>query len=424
MTAKSTIRKTATNTATKQATPHSTLASAISAHALLQWAEGQRDRIIADIRQLVELESPSNNKQAVDRCGEFIRQRFTEVGGQVKVHRQKSFGDQLQIDFLPAPSNAGAAASSRSDRARPAKPILLLGHYDTVWDVGTVEKMPFRNSKGRLWGPGVFDMKTGIALAFYAIQALREENGGLTRPVTVLLNPDEEIGSEASRRVTEQLAKKSAAVLVLEPAQGLDGKVKTARKGVGDFVVKVTGVAAHSGLDFEKGQNAVVELARQIDRIAGLTDLSRGLTVSANVIRGGTKGNVVPAEASADIDVRIGKLKDGAVIEKKFRSLKPFNRKCQLEVTGGINRPPLERTHAVAELYELARQIYAELGSELGEAAVGGGSDGNFTGALGVPTLDGLGAVGEGAHATNESILISELPKRVALIAELISRIV
>jgi glutamate carboxypeptidase len=186
--------------------------------------------------------------------------------------------------------------------------------------------------------------------------------------------------------------------------------------------VKDTGVAAHSGLDFEKGQNAVVELARQIERIAGFTDLARGLTVSANVIRGGTKGNVVPAEASADIDVRIGKLKDGAVIEKKFRGLKPFNRKCQLEITGGINRPPLERTKNVAALYELARGIYGELRSNLGEAAVGGGSDGNFTGALGVPTLDGLGAVGEGAHVTNESVLISELPKRVALIAEMIKR--
>jgi glutamate carboxypeptidase len=187
--------------------------------------------------------------------------------------------------------------------------------------------------------------------------------------------------------------------------------------------VKVTGVAAHSGLDFEKGQNAVVELARQIDRIAGFTDLGRGLTVSVNVIRGGTKGNVVPPEASADVDVRIGKLKDGALIEKKFRSLRAFNRKCGLEVTGGINRPPLERTKAVGALYELARGIYDELGANLGEAAVGGGSDGNFTGALGVPTLDGLGAVGEGAHATNESVLISELPKRVALIAGLLERV-
>jgi glutamate carboxypeptidase len=406
-------------------TAKNTTVTAISAHALLQWAEAQRDRIINDIRQLVELESPSNNKQAADRCGDFIRQRFTEFGGQVKVHRQRNFGDQLQIDFASdANSTGGAAPLSRSARVRSSrpKPILLLGHYDTVWDIGILEKMPFRSAKGRLFGPGIFDMKSGIALALYAIEALRQ-NGGLPRPITVLLNSDEEIGSEVSRKVTEQLAKKSAAVLVLEPAQGLDGKVKTARKGVGDFTVRVTGVAAHSGLDFEKGQNAVVELACQIDRIAGFTDLSRGLTVSPNVIRGGTKGNVVPAEASVDVDVRIGKLNDGPVIEKKFRGLKPFNRKCQIEVSGGINRPPLERTKAVAALYLLARGIYGHLGSDLGEAAVGGGSDGNFTGALGIPTLDGLGAVGEGAHATNESVLISELPKRVALIAEMIRRI-
>jgi len=374
---------------------------------VLRYAESQREKMIADIRELVELESPSSDKQAVDRCGQFIQEYFAALGGRVKRHRQRSAGDQLQIDF------AGF---------RGRAPILLLGHFDTVWDVGTLASMPFRQDKGRLWGPGVFDMKSGIVIAAHAIAALRELNGRLPRPITVLLNPDEEVGSETSRELTEELARKSAAVLVLEPAQGLDGKAKTARKGVGDFTVKVRGAAAHSGLDFEKGQNAVVELARQIDRIAGFTDLSRALTVSVNIVRGGTKGNVVPAEASADIDVRIGKLKDGAAIDKKFRALRPLNRKCKLEVTGGINRPPLERTKAVALLYELARDIYAELGSELGEAAVGGGSDGNFTGALGIPTLDGLGAVGEGAHANNESVLISELPKRVALVAGMIAR--
>lgn len=382
-----------------------------SARELLRYAESLRPELVADIRQLVELESPSSSKEAVDRCGAFIQQRFAELGGKIKVHRQRRAGDQLQIDF--------AANGS----ARGTKPILLLGHFDTVWDVGTLASMPFREEKGRLWGPGVFDMKSGIAIAAYAISALRDVRGGLPRPVTLLLNPDEEVGSEASRKVTEKLAKKSAAVLVLEPAQGLDGKVKTARKGVGDFTVKVTGVASHSGLDFEKGQNAVLELARQIEHISSFTDLGRGLTVSVNLVRGGTKANVVPAEASADVDVRIGKLKDGGVIEKKFRSLKPFNRKCGLEVTGGINRPPLERTKAVAALYEIARGIYSEFGANLGEAAVGGGSDGNFTGALGIPTLDGLGAVGEGAHASNESVLISELPRRATLVAALIERI-
>ncbi len=378
---------------------------------LQAYAQAHLKDMVADVRRLVELESPSRNKQAVDRCGEFIAERFAQLGGKVKVHKHRDFGNQLQIDF-PAPSRKGL------------KPILLLGHYDTVWEMGTLATMPFREAQGRLWGPGVFDMKTGIAIAIHAIGAMRGVSDGLPRPVTVLLNPDEEIGSPASRRITEQLARKSAAVLVLEPAQGLDGKVKTARKGGGGFTIKVTGVAAHAGLDFEKGQNAVLELAHQIARVSGFTDLSRGLTVSVGEVCGGTPAtNVVPAQAQAKFDVRIARMKDGPVIEKKFRSLRPFNRKCTVEVTGEINRPPLERTTQVAALYELARAVYSALGCKLGEAAVGGGSDGNFTGALGIPTLDGLGAVGEGAHASNESVVVSELPMRVALVAGLIGRI-
>lgn len=378
-----------------------------AAKSYFRFAQSQKRALLDDIRRLVELESPSGSKEAVDHCGAFIKERFAALGAGVKVHHQRNFGDQLQIDFVPS-------------GVKKQKPILLLGHYDTVWNVGTLATMAFREAKGRLFGPGVFDMKSGIAIAWYALRAIQEAHGALPRPVTLLLNPDEEVGSPVSRKVTERLAAKSAAVLVLEPAQGLDGKVKTARKGVGDFSIKVTGVSAHSGLDFASGQNAVVELAKQIERISEFTDLSRGLTVSVNIVRGGTKTNIVPAEAVADVDVRIGRVKDGAAIEKKFRSLKPVNRKCRIEVTGAINRPPMERTHAVGELYALARGIYREIGSELGEAAVGGASDGNFTGAMGIPTLDGLGPVGEGAHAPNESVLISELPKRVALIATLI----
>ncbi len=379
-------------------------------HNLNNYAQVNLTHMIADVKQLVELESPSRDKQAVDRCGEYVAKRFADLGGKVKIHRNRDFGNQLQIDFPAA--------------KKGTRPILLLGHYDTVWDVGTLAKMPIRESKGRLSGPGVFDMKAGIAIALYAIKALQDSQGELPHPVTILLNPDEEIGSPVSRSVTEQLAKKSAAVLVLEPSQGPDGKVKTSRKGVGDFAVKVTGVSAHAGLDFTKGQNAVLELANQIVRIGQFTDLAKGLTVSVGEVTGGSPAtNVVPASAEAKFDVRIAQAKDGPVIERKFRSLRAVNRKCTLEVTGGINRPPLERTKAVAALYELARDIYAELGCELGEAAVGGGSDGNFTGALGIPTLDGLGPVGEGAHASNESIIVSELPKRVALLAGLISRI-
>ena len=304
---------------------------------------------------------------------------------------------------------------------RAGKPVLLLGHLDTVYSLGTLATMPCHIKNGRLFGPGVLDMKSGAALAMQAIEGLRSWNEDiLPRPVTVLLVSDEEIGSHSSRRITESLAKKSAAVLVLEPSYGLHGAVKTARKGVGEYHIKVTGKAAHSGLDFEKGQSAILELARQIDLISKMVDLKRGLTLNTGLIKGGTAVNVIPAEASAVLDVRIAKMKDAAGIDKKLRSLKPFNRHCKIEVTGEINRPPMERTRGVAALYEKAKIIARDLGWQLEEAAVGGGSDGNFTAGLGIPTLDGLGGVGEGAHAVHESIVIADLPRRAALLAGLI----
>jgi glutamate carboxypeptidase len=256
----------------------------------------------------------------------------------------------------------------------------------------------------------------------HAIEGLRELHGGLPRPITVLLVSDEEVGSDSSRKITEALAKKAAAVLVLEPSYGLHGAVKTGRKGVGEYSVKVIGKASHAGLDFEKGVNAIVELARQIEKISSFTDLKKGLTVNVGIISGGSRTNVVPAEAVAQIDVRIARLKDAAGIDKKMRGLRPFNRKCKIGIGGGINRPPMERTAGVASLYTEATAIAAGMGWKLDEAAVGGGSDGNFTAALGIPTLDGLGGVGDGAHATHEHILISELPRRAALLAELIER--
>jgi glutamate carboxypeptidase len=245
----------------------------------------------------------------------------------------------------------------------------------------------------------------------------------LPRPVTVLLVSDEEVGSDSSRAITEALAKKAAAVLVLEPAYGFEGAVKTARKGVGEYLVKVTGKASHAGLDFQKGVNAILELARQIEKVSGFTDLKKGLTVNVGIVSGGSRTNVVPAEAAAQVDVRIARMKDAAGIDKKMRSLRPFNRKCKIAISGGINRPPMERTAGVAALYAQASAIARDLGWKLGEAAVGGGSDGNFTAGLGIPTLDGLGGVGDGAHAAHEHILISELPRRAALIAGLIETV-
>ncbi len=353
--------------------------------------------MLVTLRRMVELESPSTDKAAVDRLGELLADEFARRGGRLRLHRQRDYGNHLQADF-----------------SGPGRPLLLLGHMDTVWDVGTLARMPLKEERGRLYGPGVLDMKSGIALMLHALDALDRK-----RRVTVLLVSDEEIGSRSSRAITERLARASSAVLVLEPAAGLHGALKTARKGVGEFHFKVTGKAAHSGLDFERGESAVLELARQLIAIAGFTDLKRGVTVNPGVIRGGTRVNVIAADAEADIDARVARMADAARLEKRFRALQPFNRQCKLEVTGGIDRPPMER-RACAALFAHAQAVANELSFTLKEEAVGGGSDGNFTAALGVPTLDGLGGVGEGAHAAHESIIPAELPRRAALLVRLL----
>jgi glutamate carboxypeptidase len=371
----------------------------------LRYFRKQQTQIVETISQFVEIESPSDVKAAVDRLGAVLASRFADIGGKVSFHPAEKSGNQLQVDFRPS-------GSARQ------KPVLLLGHMDTVYPIGTISKMPCRVAKGRVWGPGVLDMKSGIALALHVMQALLE--WGLSRPVTLLLVSDEEVGSKSSRAITEDLARRAAAVLVLEPAYGLHGAVKTARKGVADYTIKVTGKAAHSGLDFEQGQSAVLELAKQICEIAKLVDLKRGITLNVGKVSGGTRVNVVPAEATALLDLRVATARDGVRLERKLLGLKPFNQKCKVEVSGGFNRPPMERTAGVAGLYAQAREIGAGLGLNLKEAAVGGGSDGNFTAALGIPTLDGLGAVGEGAHAEHESVVIAELPRRAALLAGLI----
>jgi glutamate carboxypeptidase len=263
-------------------------------------------------------------------------------------------------------------------------------------------------------------MKSGIALVLHAIQALQAWHGELPRPVTVFLVSDEEVGSRSSRAITESLARKSAAVFVLEPAAGLRGAVKTARKGVGEYKLTVRGVAAHAGLDPSKGHSAILELARQIAAISTFNDLGSGISVNPGVIHGGTRSNVIAAEATAVIDARIKKAKQAAGLDRKLRSLKPFDRHCKLEITGGINRLPMERTAGVAALYRQAKRLAKRIDWNLEEAAVGGGSDGNFTAGLGIPTLDGMGGVGDGAHAVHEYITISELPRRALLLAGMI----
>jgi glutamate carboxypeptidase len=383
----------------------------------LGYFEKRLDRLVADIRELVEIESPSDNKEAVDRLGEIVAAKFAALGGKTKFHRTREFGSHLQIDFAgQSPRSTGVGRGSGGT-------VLLLGHFDTVYPLGTLASMPCRIAAGKLTGPGVLDMKSGIGLMLHALASLTEWHGKLPRPVTVLLVSDEEIGSKSSRPITESVAKRAGAVLVLEPSYGIDGKVKTARKGVGEYHVKVAGKASHAGLDFHKGANAIVELARQIEKISALTDRTRGLTMNVGIVSGGSRTNVVPAEAVAQVDVRITRLQDAAAIDRKMRGLRAFDRRCKVEVTGGLNRPPMERSAGVAGLYAIASGVARDLGWKLGEAAVGGGSDGNFTAGLGIPTLDGLGGVGDGAHATHEHVVISELPRRAALLATLIERV-
>jgi glutamate carboxypeptidase len=370
---------------------------------LVRMVESGEGRLRVRLRELVEVESPSENRAAVDRAGELVVRWAEELGGRVKRHRQKAFGDVLEIRFGPA----------RSKRGR----VLLLGHLDTVWPMGTLAKMPWREAGEKLWGPGVLDMKAGVVMALEAVAALREL--GAERPVMLLLNSEEEVGSPVSRAITEKLAEECAAVFVLEPAQGL--AYKTARKGVGHFQLRVEGVGSHAGVDFERGHSAVLEMARLVERVSGFTDLSKGLTVNVGVIGGGTRSNVVAAECVAEVDVRIVRASDAAKVERMFRWLKTTDKACRLTVSGGINRPPMERKAGTIALFRLAKKLAAEMGLELEEAATGGGSDGNFTAAMGVATLDGMGAVGAGAHAAHEHVVAKHLVERTVLLAGMIA---
>jgi glutamate carboxypeptidase len=373
--------------------------------AIFRHTEKKAGWIRDTLHELVQQESPSEDRQGVNAATTLVERWTQEQGARIKRHKQREFGDLLELHFGP----------SRLKQ----KPILLLGHLDTVWPLGTLKKMPWREANGRYWGPGVLDMKAGVVMALTALGTLHEMTSA--RPVTLLLNSDEEVGSPISRTITERLALESAAVLVLEPAQGL--AYKTARKGVGFYKVEVTGVGAHSGVDFEGGHSAVLELAKLVQTISGFTNLARKLTVNCGVIAGGTRSNVVASQADAEVDVRIAKASDAAYVEKLFRTLKVSDPHCKLTITGGINRPPMERKAGTIALFKKARSLAAELGFTLEEAATGGGSDGNFTAALGVPTLDGMGAVGDGAHAAHESVVIEHLVPRTALLAAMIAGI-
>lgn len=376
---------------------------------ILSFLRGRQTAIIETIRQFVECESPSDDPAAIGRFTDLVAAKAAPFA-RVKTHPGGRFGKHLVCDMtLPGRRKMGQ--------------ILALGHSDTVWPMGTLRSMPFRHERGRLWGPGVLDMKAGIAFFLFAAEALRELDLPVRSKVLLQLNSDEEVGSLSSRALTELNASRSKAVLVLEPGTGLEGKLKTARKGVGDFTIHVTGKASHAGVDFAAGASAVLELARQIERVAAFADMARGITVNPGVVAGGTRSNVVAAEAHAVVDIRVLRLKDAPGLEKKFLRLKPFDPRCRIEVTGGLNRPPMERSAGIVRLFRTAQRLAAELGVKVEESITGGGSDGNFTAAMGVPTLDGLGGVGEGAHAANESILTSRIADRTALIAKLLAEL-
>lgn len=320
---------------------------------------------------------------------------------------QKQRGDHLRITLSP-------------DKSRPSGQLLVLGHYDTVYSTGTLRRVPFRVSAGKAYGPGAFDMKAGIIQALFALQALIETKTPLRKRIIFLWTSDEEIGSESSRKLIETEARRSDAVFVLEPSFGPRGLLKTARKGVGEAEMIIEGRASHAGLAPQEGVNAIHELARQLARIEKWNDLRRGVTVNAGIIEGGTRTNVIPERARAVLDLRALRVSDMRRLERRLRALRPILRGARLQIAGGFSRAPLERKMSAA-LFTRAKSLAAQMGLSLGECTVGGGSDGNLTAALGIPTLDGLGAVGDGAHSSHEYVLINTMPAHAALLAALLA---
>jgi glutamate carboxypeptidase len=362
------------------------------------------ERIVEDLRAFVEIESPSDDKASTDRFAEFLRDFLPgRLACRIDIVEQQRFGNHVRMEIGP--------------RDTGTKPIVMLGHFDTVWPLGTLASMPFRVADGRAFGPGAFDMKSGLVLGIEALSTLQDLKE-LHAPVVFLFTSDEEVGSPSSRALIESEAYRSRATLVLEPAAGRS--LKTSRKGVGFFHVQVEGVAAHAGSNPELGASAIEELARIVLDLQALNDPSTGTTVNVGVVSGGTRPNVVPAAAVAEVDLRVRTLVEAQRLEEIILGLPPHNPKTRLTVTGGINRPPMERTSGVATMYEIAKRAGAAIGLDLTEASVGGGSDANFVTPLGVPVMDGLGAVGDGAHAVNEHVLLESLPVRSALIAGLI----
>jgi glutamate carboxypeptidase len=383
--------------------------TSFSTQAAFHWLKHRETAMTRLLSRFVRTESPSLDKAAVDRLGRIIAAEWKRRGARVTFLRQRDRGNHVRAAWDPRGGRTG-------------RQILVLGHLDTVYEAGTLARTPFRLSKGRAWGPGAFDMKGGLVIALFAVDALAAADCLPAKRVVFLWTSDEEIGSGTSRVLIEREARRSDAVLVLEPALGPDGLVKTGRKGIGEFELIATGRAAHAGLNPEDGVNAVEEIARQIARFSRWNRARGGVTVSAGVIEGGTRSNVIPERARVLVDVRASRAADMRALDRQFRALRPILAGAKLQIRGGFNRPPMERK-ASAALFGVARNLAKDLGVPLGEAFVGGGSDGNFTAALGMPTLDGLGAVGDGAHSPRENIVIGKLAERAALLAGLLAAI-
>jgi len=359
--------------------------------------------MVAFLARLVVFESPTDDKPSLDRLASFLGGQLVDLGARVEILSQAKAGNHVRAHWG---QNHGG--------------VLLLCHMDTVWGLGTVAKRPVHIEEGKLYGPGAFDMKGGITNALWALRALRDLDLFPSRPITLLLTSDEETGSKTSRSIIEEEARRHDVVFVLEPAQPPGGDYKTWRKGVGRYVVTTRGRAAHAGAHHERGINAIEEMAHQILAIQGFTNYEAGTTVNVGLVRGGTRSNVVPAEAQVQVDARVMDEAQAARLEAQMQGLKPRLPGASLEVSGGMGRPPMVRTPEIVALFARARDLAAEMGLVLDEAGSGGGSDGNYTAALGVPTLDGMGVVGDGGHAVDEHVIITSLAERAAILAALL----
>jgi len=363
--------------------------------------------VLADLKTFVELESPTTDKAAVDRAGAYLAGRFADAArAEIVWHRQETWGDHFE-------------ARVGSGRRR----VLLVGHFDTVWPAGTIQRLPCRIVGDRLTGPGCFDMKYGDIQAVWALRAIVESGAAKDKTFVFFGNTEEEVGSPTSRPIIERLARDSECALILEPSVGEEGAVKLWRKGVGMYRLSVQGVASHAGADPEKGRSAVLELAHQVIDLHAINDPAKGTTVNVGVVRGGTRSNVIAASAEAEIDLRVRTMDEARRADERIKTRPTFVEGTAARITGGLNRPPMEETPASRRLYELAKRLAADEGVELAATGTGGGSDGNFTAAAGVPTFDGLGAVGDGGHADHEHIVVSAVAPRLAWFTRLLAEL-